>query len=600
MPRAPTVALAALMALAAACSSDSTLFVDLRTDLVPGEEFDGVSVRLDEGAPVESIARGSDDYLGGWRIAELSGVSNGAHALVVELIRDGATIITRPVRVQIDGDTAVTVVVTRDCTDVECTDDARGACLAGQCVDPSCTVENPAACPAPECATASDCMDGAACSAAACTEGVCLYGDDGSCGAGFYCAAETGCAPRRTGPMDAGMDTGPPDAGPPPVGTLIVDAVDPHWLEREGGDSVFLCGPAEPEYFFYRGTRNADGTRDGDQMDLINRASASGVNMIYSVLIGSHSGDGGNQANPFVDSDPALGLDDAILTQWETWLDAMDAAGIVAYLVLIDDDTTLYDGAAMTAEEEAVIRALVNRFERYPLILWGIRENFQEQITAPHVQAMARTIADADDFDHPIAVSSVQGSLAIGTANAEPAISHINYGRNATGAGLRADIIAYLSDEMRPLNAGLGLNSMLGVGDERRRNFWAIAMAGSYITIKDFDLEMAPDADMAACGRIVDFFARFELAGLAPSPTAPFGGTDYALASADGRYVLYRESSMMAPGISGLAAGSYALTYMDTQTGMIQTSAVMSAGGDVTFAVPVSLGQEVVVYVAPI
>ena len=40
---------------------------------------------------------------------------------------------------------------------------------------------------------------------------------------------------------------------------------------RHGGDHVFICGPGDPEDFLYVGERNADGTRNGDQLERINK-----------------------------------------------------------------------------------------------------------------------------------------------------------------------------------------------------------------------------------------------------------------------------------------------------------------------------------------
>jgi len=47
-------------------------------------------------------------------------------------------------------------------------------------------------------------------------------------------------------------------------GQIIVRPGQPTWLRRNGGGSVFLCGPGDPEGFLYRGRRRADGTRDGE------------------------------------------------------------------------------------------------------------------------------------------------------------------------------------------------------------------------------------------------------------------------------------------------------------------------------------------------
>ena len=47
---------------------------------------------------------------------------------------------------------------------------------------------------------------------------------------------------------------------------IVVNAINRPWLYYENGDPFFMCGPGDPEDFLYRGARNPDGTRNGDQM----------------------------------------------------------------------------------------------------------------------------------------------------------------------------------------------------------------------------------------------------------------------------------------------------------------------------------------------
>ena len=57
-------------------------------------------------------------------------------------------------------------------------------------------------------------------------------------------------------------------ADEPLPGQITVDPDNPQWLKYAGGGPFFLCGPGDPEDFLYRGSRNSDGTRSGDQMEL--------------------------------------------------------------------------------------------------------------------------------------------------------------------------------------------------------------------------------------------------------------------------------------------------------------------------------------------
>jgi hypothetical protein len=134
-------------------------------------------------------------------------------------------------------------------------------------------------------------------------------------------------------------------AAVPLPGQIVIDPEYPAWLKREGGAHLFICGPGDPEDFLYRGQRNSDGTRTGDQMALIEKLARYGGNCIYMQIVRTHGGDAGDDPtqNPFVDSDPKKGLDARILAQWEEWFTAMDEHGILTYLFFYDDSASIWD-----------------------------------------------------------------------------------------------------------------------------------------------------------------------------------------------------------------------------------------------------------------
>jgi len=194
----------AIVSLLLGCTGDShVVAVDLRTDLVPGVEFDSVRTVVEAGEGsgtfVERIATVDMDFVTGVRIAELE-VAAGTFRIRVEaLAADGAIVASRPVTITLDGPLGVTVVLGRQCQDVTCPvpdgDPNATACLGGTCVDPACTVENPTACGEPECATAADCPSSpVGCATEECAGTVCLYRPDGAiCSMGEYCDPDVGC-----------------------------------------------------------------------------------------------------------------------------------------------------------------------------------------------------------------------------------------------------------------------------------------------------------------------------------------------------------------------------------------------------------------------
>jgi parallel beta-helix repeat protein len=203
----------------------------------------------------------------------------------------------------------------------------------------------------------------------------------------------------------------------PVSGQIIVDPDSESWLayNRDSNgdgkkDPCFICGPGDPEGFLYRGTRNEDGTRNGDQMTIINKIKGTGANSIYLMAVRSHGGDGDNTQNPFIDSDPTKGFDDDILNQWETWFTEMDNNGIIIFFFFYDDSARIWDtGDAVGAEEKVFIQGLVNKFKHHKNLIWCVAEEYQESFSATFVSNIAAEIRATDDHNHVIAVHKLTG-----------------------------------------------------------------------------------------------------------------------------------------------------------------------------------------------
>ncbi|HVJ69177.1 MAG TPA: hypothetical protein VM510_14415, partial [Caulifigura sp.] len=154
-----------------------------------------------------------------------------------------------------------------------------------------------------------------------------------------------GCSPSVAPPAPEQTAATPMSIQAAQHGHLVIDPDDSRWLIRQGGRHFFVCGPGDPEDFLYLGRRNADGTRDGDQVARIGKLIEHGGNCIYMQIVRSHGGDAKDDAtqNPFIDSDPSKPLDDDILNQWEEWLTIADKHGILTYLFFYDDGARIWD-----------------------------------------------------------------------------------------------------------------------------------------------------------------------------------------------------------------------------------------------------------------
>jgi len=196
-----------LLVFAVSCGDDGgRLLVDLRTDFLPIQEFIGAQLVVSSADGVE-IARADHvpseaaDYVAGVRIAELPIEAAGALTVDATLVGlSGADLIARRTRIDFGGgNVGVTILITRDCLDVECSDPAAPACLGTRCVAGGCTPEDPSTCGMAECASDTDCAATSPCTTGRCdATGTCIFeGDDALCIGDEVCHPDDGCAASR-------------------------------------------------------------------------------------------------------------------------------------------------------------------------------------------------------------------------------------------------------------------------------------------------------------------------------------------------------------------------------------------------------------------
>lgn len=217
----------AWMWLFAACSSTQLgldLFVDLKTDLVPNQEFHAIRLRIatDRDAANGTIqihidANQALDYVQGVRIGEFRQLMGNEVTVDVSLLDDdGSVVVERPTRLVLNRSRAMTVVISRDCRGVQCpladADPNLSACFGGRCVDPRCHPEEIQYCEAEalECNGDAQCITTHACISPRCVERVCFFEpDDGLCEPLQMCVPESGCTDSEPEPScDDGIQNG--------------------------------------------------------------------------------------------------------------------------------------------------------------------------------------------------------------------------------------------------------------------------------------------------------------------------------------------------------------------------------------------------------
>ncbi len=372
------------------------------------------------------------------------------------------------------------------------------------------------------------------------------------------------------------------------------DPERPGCVLRADGGPLFLCGPGDPEDFLYRGALRPDGTRDGDQLALIEKLKGTGANCIYIQAVRSHGGDGDETHNPFVDHDPAKGLSEPVLAQWDAWLSAMDEAGVVAYLFVYDDSARIWNaGDEVGAEERAFLHGLVDRLERHPNLIWCVAEEALEVFSPERVRRIAREIKEADDFDHPVAVHLNHG-LDFGEFADDPSIDQFAVQYNVpTAEELHAGLVQAWRETEGRYSLNMSECADHGTGFEMRRRNWACAMAGAYSMVLGMDIAGTDPADLAACGVLVRFMETIDPRGMAPHDELAAGSAEYVLADPGKRGLAYASNAEGPIGIDGMSEGRYDLTWLDCVTGVTVEQHGIGGG---PWTRPEGIGAEVVVH----
>ena len=270
----------AALIVCSACGEQSRLVVDARTDLQPGAELTELRVELDDGRRESTSVRAGEDWLAGRRVADLR-VGDGEYSLrMVGLDASGREIIVRNARVAVMNDTAVTLLLTRDCRGVLCNAADAEACFAGQCVSEECSEESLEACGDPECADASDCPGASACGTVQCESGACVYASTGACAANEYCDPEFGCRSTDEGPTDGliahyRVDDDPSDG--------VID--DSSGFERHGTCTecpAFRSGGPRASYY--------ESSEDDHQVLIESDETINSSHRLYRRRVDSHPG----------------------------------------------------------------------------------------------------------------------------------------------------------------------------------------------------------------------------------------------------------------------------------------------------------------------
>jgi hypothetical protein len=422
----------------------------------------------------------------------------------------------------------------------------------------------------------------------------------------------------------------------PMVGQIIADPQHPNKLvrneDRNGDgrlDPFFLCGPGDPEGFLYRGSRNADGTRNGDQLRMIQKLKENGGNSIYFIAVRTHGGDAWKDKkkkpaiypddfhNPWVDQDPTKGLNVMILDQWENWFAEMDRAGIVIYFFFYDDaiDIAKRFGWALDAsgnlhpEEKKFIQDIVRRFRHHKNLIWCVMEEGQEMGAnwKRHISKIGEAIREADDHNHVIASHQLSGNEFFHAGDKSFGQFAIQTDKDSVRS--ITELHRWLL-EARRRSAGRyslvmsedwvhgNISVPQANRDEIRQRNWAAAMADEYVMVLGMEIDDTPVSWLNDCRNLQRFFEATTFNEMRPDDARAFGETSYVLANDGYDYILYSSHARNGLGLTDFSKGKYSFTWMDCVTGKQSSDRdAMVQGGDRTWQKPSNMGNEVALFI---
>jgi hypothetical protein len=377
----------------------------------------------------------------------------------------------------------------------------------------------------------------------------------------------------------------------------------PQWLIYRGSP-LFVCGPGDPEEFLYRGSLNEDGTRDGDQSELIGKLAEHGGNAIYMQAIRSHGGDGNETHNPFVDHQPEKGLNDAVLDQWETWFTEMERNGIVIYLFVYDDSAKIWEtGDRVEPPERMLVEQLIDRFDHHDNLVWNVAEEGNEAFSGTRVRRLAGVI-DSVARDGRLIGSHYHSSIKFPHFEPGSSLNHFSMQYTTSLDGVHEAALEARSRAESALGEGYQViyaESTEASGndpDAVRRYIWNIAMAGVMPLRLGMHIFDTPPASLRACRILREFFEKTDFQTMRNHDELATAATDYVLADPGRSYIAYSRGRGGALGIDDLPRDQFDILWVDCVTGdQFTVEAEQTSSGEATFPPPNGVENQCAVWV---
>ena len=425
--------------------------------------------------------------------------------------------------------------------------------------------------------------------------------------------------PPQTEAFANGNDLDDPAALP---GQIIVAGSNPGYLKYNGGGPAFLVGPDNPEDFLYRGNLQEDGARSGgEQEKMIQRLADAGVNAFHCLMFRmqrcNFKNEGDDEHCPFVDHNPATGLNPKVLDQWDHWLSLFEKHGIVVHLEFYNDATDvelmgwkLDANGNLHHDERTWIAGIVERFKHHKNILWGIEESCNKlpRERTAHFKKIGDLIAQTDNHHHPIVQSFVvhndpegdfpEDGVTPGEYVGDPHIRVATWLHFVPhGEDIEKQHAEYLSYYKHDADRFIMMKNETfhhpKKGPLSRRYMWSCAMTGMHCLEAYHHADDTPLEILREDGYINQFLERHPIHTMYPHDGLASGSTNWVLANPGHSYIAYAYDCTGAMGVKEITPGEYQFIWLDTVNGKSEQQRVSVLQGDQTWQRPTTLGKEI-------
>ncbi|KKQ41369.1 MAG: hypothetical protein US60_C0042G0002 [Microgenomates group bacterium GW2011_GWC1_37_8] len=373
-------------------------------------------------------------------------------------------------------------------------------------------------------------------------------------------------------------------------GTIIKDPQHPNRMTYSGlsinghPKPVLLCGPGDPEDFFYNNTSG--------NLDFLTTQRDAKTTYITAYLKDRCSGS----------CTPGTGVAlDQTLATWQGYLDKLEDAGVTTVFFFYDD------GVGLPSDWQTSVPKIVNKLKvrangiQRKLLIWSVAEEYSEGLTQTQVANVAALIRQ-NDSEHIIGVHQLPGNQFDFNSNNNLSmfLMQINY-----------DDINTMNTQVNAAWDNVNGNKILNMSENidhaldnrtlvRQRN-WAAVMGGASI-VQVHQMGRASDpsawndpAKYSDCNNLTSFMEATRVNFMEPNNSLKSGTTEWVLAEAGYSYILYTRNGGN-PGVTNMTVGNYNLTWLDAISGNKIMEAKSVGSGTQSFVKPTSFGNELVLY----